>query len=42
VNPSRETKVAIDVVGFYEDFVLEEEKARMQELEDEVRQIREL
>jgi hypothetical protein len=40
-QPSRAAKAAIDVTEFYEDFVPEVDKAKMKDLEDEVRQIRE-
>jgi hypothetical protein len=39
--PSRTTKVSIDAVEFYEDYVLDANKAIMTELEEEVCQIRE-
>jgi hypothetical protein len=41
VKHSRAVKVAIDAAEFYEDFVPKEDKAKMQELEAKVRQIRE-
>jgi hypothetical protein len=39
-HPSSATKVSIDAIDFYEDYVLEDDKVRMIELEEKVRQIR--
>jgi hypothetical protein len=41
VKPSQAVKASIDVVEFYDDFVLGEYKAKMQEIEVEVLQMRE-